>query len=230
MDNWLKELFGIGDDKAADATTAPAADDREARHEARRAAREARRADPERQGKRQEFADRYLTGDPSEGFSTEEALAHIREMYDEMGPTDFRKAMQQTIEHLPEDKRADFVAFMRKQKEAMRQGQAMPAAPAAGAAAPAAGEAPSSDAFAGLLTGLLGGSAADTGASRYDAGSVIDDLMKGGLKSPTPASKQPTEADFQALINSPLARAVLGGIAAYGMQGGADDRDAAKRR
>ena len=30
--------------------------------------------------------------------------------------------------------------------------------------------------------------------------------------------QQPTEADFRTLLDSPLARAVLGGVAAFGMQ------------
>jgi hypothetical protein len=56
---------------------------------------------------------------------------------------------------------------------------------------------------------------------------LLDDLRKGGLSAPsTSGSGKPTEADFQALINSPLGKAVLGGLAAYGMkQAQADDDD-----
>jgi hypothetical protein len=227
MDNLLKELFGGDDDDAPAATAAaPSASaataDREAERAARRAARQARKADPERQRKRKEFADRYTTGDPSEGFTTVEALEHIQDMRQEMTPAEFREAMKQTIEHLPPDKRDDFIAFMRKQRAAM--GQAAPAA-AAQASAPAAGTV-SADPFAGLLGGLLGGGGTASSSGGFDAGSVLDDLMKGGLSAPATATGgQPTEADFQTLLNSPLARAVLGGLATYGMQAMQSDRD-----
>jgi hypothetical protein len=73
------------------------------------------------------------------------------------------------------------------------------------------------DPFGGLLTGLMGGGA--VGAGGVGVGDLLDDLKQGGLRAPasTPG-KQPTEADFNALLNSPLARAVLGGVAAFGMQ------------
>jgi hypothetical protein len=76
----------------------------------------------------------------------------------------------------------------------------------------------SADPFGGLLTGLMGGSAA--GASGVGIGDLFDDLTKGGLRAPSASSgEKPTEADFHALLNSPLGRAVLGGVAAYGIQG-----------
>ena len=61
--------------------------------------------------------------------------------------------------------------------------------------------------------------AARSGAGGVGVGDLLDDLAKGGLRAPaTTPGKQPTEADFHALLNSPLGRAVLGGVAAFGMQ------------
>ena len=63
----------------------------------------------------------------------------------------------------------------------------------------------------------MGGGAA--GAGGVGVGDLLDDLARGGLRAPaTTPGKQPTEADFRALLNSPLGRAVLGGVAAFGMQ------------
>ena len=63
----------------------------------------------------------------------------------------------------------------------------------------------------------MGGGAA--GAGGVGVGDLLDDLAKGGLRAPTTTPGQkPTEADFHALLNSPLGRAVLGGVAAFGMQ------------
>ena len=41
-----------------------------------------------------DFVERYTTGDPSEGFTSEEAIAYLREMRDEMSPAEFRRALQ----------------------------------------------------------------------------------------------------------------------------------------
>lgn len=205
----LKDLFG-GDEPAAAGATAEAADpDREARREARRQ----RKADQERRRTRDDFVERYTTGDPTEGFTTEEAIAHLREMREEMTPAEFRAAMQKTLEHLPPSQRDDFLAIMQQYKA----GQ-----PGAGSAtaAPAETRDAAADPFGSLLGGLMGGGA----ASGVDLGSVLDDLQRSGARAPSSGSGQaPTEADFRALLESPLARAVLGGVAAYGMQGMQDE-------
>jgi hypothetical protein len=73
------------------------------------------------------------------------------------------------------------------------------------------------DPFGGLLTGLMGGGA--VGAGGVGVGDLFDDLTKGGLRAPaTTSGKQPTEADFRALLDSPVGRAVLGGVTAFGLQ------------
>ena len=64
------------------------------------------------------------------------------------------------------------------------------------------------------MTGLMGG-----GTGGVGVGDLLEDLTKGGLRAPvTSSGQQPTEADFHALLDSPLGRAVLGGVAAFGMQ------------
>ncbi len=221
MDRILKELFG-GDDEptatpaatpATSATTETTAKSADVDREARREARQQRRNDPERRRKREEFVERYTTGDPSEGFTTQEAIEHLREMREEMSPAEFRAAMQQTLENLPPSQRDDFIAIMRQYKA----GQPT-AAPGAGASTPGATtQAAAADPFGGVLTGLMGGSAG--GAAGVDLGALLDDLQKGGLRAPSSSpGQQPTEADFRALLESPLGRAVLGGVAAHGMQ------------
>lgn len=215
----LKDLFG-GDDEPAAGTKAEAADpEREARREARRQ----RQADQEHRRKRDDFVERYTTGDPTEGFTTEEAIAYLREMRDEMTPAEFRAAMQKTLEHLPPSQREDFVAIMQQYQAGHPGAAAATAAPAAG------GRDAAADPFGSLLGGLMGGGA----ASGLDLGALLDDLQRSGTRAPSSGGGgKPTEADFRALLESPLARAVLGGVAAYGMQGmqaDEDDHDAAPR-
>jgi hypothetical protein len=230
MDRILRELFG-GDEpeaeaaKRSDPSDTPAAPERETRHQAR----QRRKADAETQLNRKEFVERYTTGDPAEGFTTDEAIAHLREMRDEMSPADFRRAMKRTLEHLPPSQRDDFITIMREY-----QAGAVQPATAAGATPESipvggvtAGEEPArpdpaaartgADPFGGLLTRLMGSGTA--GAGGVGAGDLFEDLTKGGLRAPTTTPGQkPTEADFRALLDSPLGRAVLGGVAAFGLQ------------
>jgi hypothetical protein len=230
MDKMLGELFGGGEPDAGTGTRSDTADKpADPEREARREARKRRKADAGTRLSRKEFIERYTTGDPSEGFTTEEAIAHLREMREEMTPQEFRRAMQRTLEHLPPSQRDDFVRIMREYQAGAAQTAPGGAAPAARAqagegtardtAAPsaAAGDRAGADPFGGLLTGLMGGGAVGTGG--VGVGDLLDDLTQGGLRAPaTTPGQQPTEADFHALLNSPLGKAVLGGVAAFGMQ------------
>ena len=211
----LKEFFGVGaeaDD--ATATPKPAApagntaeqtdeerqQARDAKREAKRANRQARKVDAATEAKRTEFADRYKTGHPSEGFEAEEALEHLEQLQGQLTPAEFRKAMEETLNNLPADQRDEFVALMRKHQVETQAGSA--------AVAP--------DPFGGILGGLIG----SPGATNVpNLGDVLNDLRQGGLNAPAPApGKQLTDQDFLQLINSPLGKAVLGGLATYGMQ------------
>jgi hypothetical protein len=227
MDRILRELFGDDEPEAATPAATPGTatnPERETRHEAR----QRRKADAETRRSRKEFIERYTTGDPSQGFTTDEAIAHLREMRDEMSPAEFRRAMQRTLEHLPPSQRDDFIKIMREYQTGAAQpatgaatAESIPVGGVTAAAEPArldtTGARAEADPFGGLLTGLMGGSAA--GAGGVGVGELLDDLTKGGLRAPaTPPGQKPTEADFRALLDSPLGRAVLGGVAAFGLQ------------
>jgi hypothetical protein len=233
MDRLLNDLFGLDDlRQAADVTSkAPETDagEDDPEREARREARRRSKADRERQRKREEFVQRYTAGDPAVGFTTAEAVAHLREMRDEMSPAEFRNAMRQTLEHLPPSQRDDFAKIMREY-----QGEQPADAAGSTAASPATGASTAGgDRFGGLLAGLMGGAGPQGSAAGVGLGDLLDDLQKSGWRAPdaTPG-EPPTEDDFLALLNSPLGRAVLGGVAAYGiqgMQGDDDGTDAAGR-
>lgn len=223
----LKDLFGIGadDEPAAPAAASEAAATeadpekaaaRDAKRQEKRAERQAaRQAKQEEAGrtdkkaaaatataaKRTDFADRYQTGHPAEGITAEEALEHLEALQGELTPAEFRKAMAQALDNLPESERDEFVALMRKNQ-----------------AEAAAADSAVTDPLTGLLGGLMGGGPAGA-ANVPSLSDILNDLRQGGLNAPAhEAGKQPTEQDFLNLINSPLGRAVLGGVAAYGMQ------------
>ena len=230
MDRILQQLFGDESEPqpAPMAPGAPAAQTASARtadptHEARREARQQRKADHEARHRRKEFIDRYTTGEPTEGFTADEAIAHLREMRDEMSPSEFRQAMKQTLENLPPGQRDEAIAMMQRYKQST--GAARPASSPSGAApqpATATGVAAANEAaFGSMLDSLMG-----SGAGGADFAAIFEDLRKSGASAPArKTGAAPTEADFEALLNSPLARAVLGGVAAYGMQNMHTDED-----
>src|SRR5215216_1652463 len=132
MDRILSELFGGDESQAGTSSRSDSADKPvDPEREARREARHRRKADAEARRSRKEFIERYTSGDPSEGFTTEEAIAHLREMREEMSPEEFRRAMQRTLEHLPPSQRDDFIRIMREYQSGAAQ-------PATGAGATAA--------------------------------------------------------------------------------------------
>ncbi len=230
MDRLLQQLFGDETppqptaQAAAPAGSPASARDDDATRKARHEARQQRKADHEARHRRKEFIDRYSTGDPAEGFTADEAVAHLREMRDEMSPAEFRQAMKQALEHLPPAQRDEAIAMMQRYKQTAATG-ASGNGPSSATPQPSAiaGAAATSDAaFGKMLDSLMG-----SGAGSADFGAIVDDLRQAGLSTPSSkAGAQPTEADFEALLNSPLARAVLGGVAAYGMQNlQADDDD-----
>jgi hypothetical protein len=149
-------------------------------------------------------------------------------MRDEMSPAEFRRAMQRTLEHLPPNQRDDFIKIMREYQAGAAQpatsaatAESIPVGGVTAAEEPArpdmAGARAGADPFGGLLTGLMGSGTA--GASGVGAGDLLEDLTRGGVRAPTTTPGQkPTEADFHALLDSPLGRAVLGGVAAFGLQ------------
>src|SRR5918994_4338837 len=114
MDGILSDLFGgdepdAGTGARSDTTDKPTDPEREARREAR----QQRKTDAEARRSRKEFIERYTTGNPSEGFTTEEAIARLREMRDEMSPGEFRRALQRTLENFPPSHHDDFIQIMR---------------------------------------------------------------------------------------------------------------------
>jgi hypothetical protein len=196
MDRILSELFG-GDEPGAGTDTRSETADKPADpgRKSRREARQQRKADAEAQRSRKDFVERYTTGDPSEGFTTEEAIDHLREMRDEMTPEEFRRAMQRTLEHLPPSQRDDFIKIMREYQTGATQSGTGVAATAASApaeevtardataASTSSGARAGADPFGGLLTGLMGGGAVAAGG--VGVGDLFDDLAKGGLRAPT---------------------------------------------
>lgn len=195
----LKGLFGGSDDKEA-------SDDKEV-------------VAGESKSRAKDFVNRYLEGDPAEGYSADEARDQFRHVMQNASPEQIQRAAKQAVDNLPEDKRADF-AKMLQQRQA---GQGMVDIQRTGETGAAQSGAPRGGGgdLGGMLGGLLGGGAAG------GAMGGLDDLLggfMGGDKGDKPGATQggggmdDMLGGLGDLINSPMGKVILGGVAAFAMK------------
>jgi hypothetical protein len=147
-------------------------------------------AGDEKKAKAEDFINRYSTGDPSEGYTEEEAETYFKEATAGASPEQVQQAVKQSLEAMPEDQRAQFEEML-KQRQAgkgmvdiQRSGERTPAGEASAQGAAAGGDSAGlDDLLGGLLGGLTGGSTGATASGGGDSGG-IDDMITGFLGSP----------------------------------------------
>jgi hypothetical protein len=156
----LKGLFGGGE--ADDARGAQRAE-----RQARRAARgdggggggRRRERSPEDVAHAKDFINRYTTGHPSEGFSSEEAVNYLRQVRNEAPPEVMQRAAVETVRNLPDDQRKAFAEMLQRRQAGSgmvtieRTGQAHAAEGRSGGQADGGMD----DMLGGLFGGLFGG-------------------------------------------------------------------------
>jgi hypothetical protein len=234
----MKGLFG-GGEAAPDAQMTREMERQERkteRQEQKAARRAARRRSADEVARAQDFINRYSTGNPAEGFSSEEAATYLRELRQEATPEEWRHAATAAINNLPPDQRQAFNQML----EQRRAGTGMvtidrtgDARAAEGRAAGQQGDPGLDDMLGGLFGGLLGGAAAmpePRGGSTPSASAPdmnpLDDLF-GGLfgggddKAPEPRQQEQQQQQpggIDDILQNPLGKAVLGGIAAFALK------------
>jgi hypothetical protein len=181
-----------------------------------------------------DFVDRYTTGDPSEGYSREEAAERFSEVLRRASPEQLQRAAQRTVENLPENQRAAFGQMLEQRKS----GQGLVDIQRTGGTAPSSGAASGTDdPLGGLLGGLLGGGAAGGAAGGLDdllggltggqsgggggLGGMLGGLLGGGddqAQSGATDSGNDPLGGLGDLLSSPMGKAVIGGIAAFAMK------------
>lgn len=201
MSDKLKGLFGGGEADAAGGNTGQA-DDREARRAERRAERQKQRdlTDDEH-----DFVNRYSAGNPSEGFSTEEAVNYLQRVRGEVPPEVLQRAAVASVQNLPADQRKQFAEML----ERRQQGSGMVTIERSGQAGAAQGRGGGDagnmdDVLGGLFGSLMGGGMAQPAPrqapqqapQQVPQGGGMDDMLGGLLGSllgggaaPTPQSQ-----------------------------------------
>jgi hypothetical protein len=229
----LKGLFGGGE--ADDARGAQRAE-----RQSRRAARGdgggqggRRRRSPEEVAQAEDFINRYTTGHPSEGFSSDEAVNYLRQVRNEAPPEVMQRAAVETVRNLPEDQRRAFAEMLQRRQAGSgmvtieRTGEARAAEGRSGS--PAGGG--MDDMLGGLFGGLFGGGTTQpdpypqprqtpSGQGGFGAddmlGGLLGGLLGGGMTQQPRGSSQPDNNPFDDLFG--------------GMFGGGDDQPASRQR
>ena len=228
----LQGLFGGG--KADDAQGGHRAE-----RQARRAARggrggRRRQRSPEEVAQAEDFINRYRTGNPSEGFSSEEAVTYLRQVRQEAPPEVLQRAAVEIVRNLPDDQRKAFAEMLQRRQSGSnmvtieRTGEARAAEGRSGAQAGGGMD----DMLGGLFGGLFGGGTTQPepypqprqtpqgqgGFSGDDMlGGLLGGLLGGGMAPQQPrGSTQPDSNPFDDLLG--------------GLFGGGDDRPAPQQR
>jgi hypothetical protein len=141
----------------------------------------------QRQKEYKDFVDRYENGDPSEGYSDQEVLKRYSEVSHAVPPDQYAQAAQEALSKLSPEERAEFVKML--QERAAARGVKLPGKVAAdpkdlGQVLTDLHEKP------GQLRDILGGGDAQAQGQAPRSNPIID------------------------MLSSPMAKAVLAGIAA----------------
>lgn len=167
-----------------------------------------------------DFINRYMQGDPSQGYSNEEAMNHLQQAASQATPEQMQRAAQQAVQNMPANQRAELEQML-QQRQA---GQGMVQIEQSGNAGAAS---MGNDPLGGLLGGLLGGGGSGGGGG---LGGLLGGLLGGsGGSAPTSSSTGAQQGGgmfggLGDLMNSTAGKALMGGIAAYAMKEILDSR------
>lgn len=161
-----------------------------------------------------DFVNRYEEGDPTEGYSQEEAIEHYRQIAQNADPETMQRATQKAVERLSPSQREDFAKMIQQRKEGQverREGE------------PGGGGGGLDD----ILGSLMGGGGAGGAGGLGGLDDLFGSVLGGGAASRTTqatAGGGGGGLDIGDLLGSPVGKAVLGGIAAFAMKEVLDKR------
>jgi hypothetical protein len=219
MTDSLQGLFGGGGDQGGGGGGGGDRAERQAERQARRAQRQEWRSmkdNPDVRQHMQDFYNRYTTGNPAEGYTTQEAYQAYQQAAQEATPQQMQKALQQTVHNMTPDQRAEFNQMLQQRQ----RGQGTVNIPR--------GQDPGAGSVLDVLGSLFGAPAATQAAqpapSVHDVGDggFLGHLFGHGQQQapqPPPQQAQQQSGDegsiFPGFLDNPLAKVIMGGVAAY---------------
>lgn len=180
----------------------------------------------EKRGQVQDFVSRYEDGPPTEGFSGEEARERYDQIADKLSPEEYQQAATLAFERMSPEQRRDFAhmlmtyesengmpvdpgdqmedpdALARMTSRVQQQQPSGLGALLGGNAAPSGG----------MLENLLGGSQSSQSTGIGGLGGGLSGMLGGGNQM-MGHNRSQSGAGLGDLLNNPIARAAIGGIA-----------------
>jgi len=207
----LQGLFGGGQGQGGGDRA-----ERQAARQERRAERQqwrSMREDPAAMQRGQDFYQRYTTGANTQGYDPREAYEMYQRVGQEATPQQMQTALQQTVQNMTPQQRAEFGQMLQQRQ----RGQGTMTMPP--------GQDPGTGGLLGMIGNLFHGGSQDQPAPPTDHEGFLTHLFGGGQPAPAPSS--PRAADdqgsiFPGALDNPLAKVLIGGIAAYGAKQIAD--------
>ncbi len=192
-------------------------------------------SDDERRAQAQDFVNRVESGNPTEGFSTEEALTNFNQVAGNLSPDELQEATTQALERFSPEQRREFSQLLQS-KAGVDAGATDDPRQIAQLTSQLQSQSP--DGLLGLLGGgggldsiiggLLGG-----GGGQSSGGGMLDNLLGGlfggGDKNDAPAqsSAGTQQGGIGGIdLGNPIVQAILAAIAAMAMKkfmGGRDE-------
>jgi hypothetical protein len=191
--------------------------DRQAARQERRAERQAQRSmrdDPAAMQRAQDFHQRYTTGPNTQGYDPREAYEMYQRVGQEATPQQMQTALQQTVQNMTPQQRAEF-GQMLQQRQQGHGTATMPGGQSGGD--------PGTGGLLGMIGNVFHGGQGQTPALPTDHEGFLTHLFGGG-QSTAPAAQPRDEQGsvFPGFLDNPLAKVVMGGVAAYGAKQIAD--------
>ena len=157
-----------------------------------------------RRNEYEDFVNRYDQGAPWDGIGDDEALERYRQVAPRLSDDDYRDSAEQAFSRLSPQQRAEFGQWL--QQQSMQRGSNIGVDDGswddprvlAGASARIRQQDP------GMLEGLLGGMMGGGGGGMMGGGGMLGGMMGGGGSTGSSGG----------MLSSPIAKAVLGGVAA----------------
>jgi hypothetical protein len=207
----LQGLFGGGGSGGGGGDRA----DRQAARQERRAERQAQRSlhqDPALRQQAQDFAQRSTTGDNTQGYDAREAYQMYQQVGQDATPQQMQSALHQTVQNMTPNQRAEFGQMLQQRQH----GQGTVRIPGG-----QAGGDPGTGGLLGMIGNLFSGGQGQA-APPTDHEGFLTHLFGGG-QAPAPAPQSSAQGDvFPGFLDNPLAKVLMGGVAAYGAKQIAD--------
>lgn len=173
------------------------------------------------QDKAKDFIRRYEEGAPADNIDDDEALRNFRAVAGKVSPQEFEEATTEALNRVPPEERREFANLLKQ-----TGGQDLPDTddPREIARYTSQVQQQQPDLLEGLLGGLLGGGGQGLGGllggsgqgQNQGIGGLLDSVLGGGDNND--ARTQGQTQGLGGILQNPMARSILGGIAAMVMK------------